>query len=78
MKDAGRKGDLIWLNYEVQEFTNSFMYITHLTLISVQEGKFRKALIWAKVTKLGSKPSPSDPENVNNNLDIILWLNLPT
>lgn len=69
MKDAGRKGDPTLLNYEVQEFTNSFMYITHLNLISVQEGRFRKALICAKVTKLGSK---LDPENVNNSLDIIL------
>ena len=77
MKDAGRKGDLILLNYEVQEFTNSFMYITHLTLVSVQEGRFRKVLKWAKVTRLGANPSPSDPENVNNSLDI-LWLNLPT
>ena len=72
MKDAGRKEDLIVLNYEVRKFTNSFMYVTHLTLISVQEGRFRKVLKWAKVTRLGSNPSPSGPENVNNSLDIIL------
>lgn len=66
MKDAGRKGDLILLNYEVREFTNSFMYITHLTLISVQEDRFRKVLKWAKVTRLGSNPSPSGPKNVSN------------
>ena len=53
MKDAGRKGDLIWLNYEVQEFTNSFMYITHLTLISVQEGKFRKHLYGPRLPSWG-------------------------